>query len=97
MKRACKARCRALTRNGWSPEGGTLRWVVRAGAGYCPMVVLLAVGLTNITLMVIVTAIVLVQKVMTLSNRIDSAIALVAYGVWVAVAAVSGAMLMAVQ
>jgi hypothetical protein len=36
---------------------------------------------------------------MTLSNRIDSAIALalVAYGVWVAVAAVSGAMLMAVQ
>lgn len=108
VKRACQARCRALARSGWSPEGGTLRWVVRAGADYSlncigtslgPMVVLLALGLTNIALMVIVTAIVLVQKVMTLSNRIDSAIALalMAYGVWVAVAAVSGAMLMAVQ
>jgi predicted metal-binding membrane protein len=44
---------------------------VRAGAGYSlncigtslgPMVVLLAVGLTNITLMVIVTAIVLCRR-----------------------------------
>ena len=106
LKRACQARCRALARNGWEPEGGMLRGVVRKGADYSVncvgssvglMVALLAVGLTSITWMVIVSAIVLVQKVVALSHRIDNAIALalVAYGVWVAIVAMGGGMLTA--
>lgn len=107
LKRTCRYRCRALARNGWEPEGRTLRRVVRTGANYSVncvgssmglMVALLAVGMTSITWMVIVSAIVLVQKVVALSHRIDNAIALalVAYGVWVAIMAVGGAMLTAV-
>jgi len=104
LKRSCQGRCRALARNGWGREGGLLRRIVRTGADYSvncvgaslgPMVVILAVGLTSITLMVIVSAIVLVQKVVPLSNWGNSAIALAlfSYGVSLAIAAGSGAML----
>lgn len=104
LKRGCQGRCRALARDGWGPEGGMPQRVVRAGADHSvncvgaslgPMVVLLAVGMTSITLMVIVTAIVFVQKVMPLSNWINRAIALalVAYGVSLAIVPGSGATL----
>jgi predicted metal-binding membrane protein len=107
LKRACQANCRALSRTVELPEGRVLRPSLAHAARYSAscvgssaglMVALLAVGLTSITWMVIVSLIVFIQKVVPLDPRIDTAIALllVAFGTWVAFWPSSMQMLMAV-
>jgi predicted metal-binding membrane protein len=107
LKRACQANCRALSRAIELPESGVLRAALACAASYSGrcvgssvglMVALLAVGLTSITCMVIVSLIVFIEKVVPLHPRIDTAIALllVAFGAWVAFWPSSMQLLMAV-
>jgi len=107
LKRACQASCRALSRTIELPEGAVLRAALARAASYSAscvassaglMVALLAVGLTSITWMVIVSLIVFIQRVVPPDPRIDTAIALllVALGAWVAFWPSSMQLLMAV-
>jgi predicted metal-binding membrane protein len=107
FKRACQANCRALSRTMELPEGGVLRSALARAASYSAscvgssaglMVALLAVGLSSIIWMVIVSLIVFIQKVVPLVPRIDTAVALLlmACGTWVAFWPSSMQMLMAV-
>jgi predicted metal-binding membrane protein len=107
IKRASQANCRALSRTIELPQGGVIRATLARAARYSAscvgssvglMVALLAVGLTSITWMVVVSLIVFIQRVVALDPRIDTAIALllVAFGTWVAFWPSSMHMLMAV-
>jgi predicted metal-binding membrane protein len=82
LKAACRRRCREQVRSG----GRFGVYCVGSSAGL--MVMLLALGVMNVTLMVVVTAIVLAQKLLPLRPLLDTtlAVAIVAFGVLVIVA-----------
>jgi predicted metal-binding membrane protein len=81
LKRACRKRCRELVRSG----GRFGVYCIGSSAGL--MLMLLALGVMNITLMVGVTAIVLAQKLLPPLPLLDAtlALAIVAFGVLVIV------------
>lgn len=81
LKRACRERCREQARSG----GRFGVYCVGSSAGL--MVMLLALGVMNVTLMVGVTAIVLAQKLLPPRPFLDAtlALAIVAFGVLVVV------------
>ena len=82
LKRACRERCREQVRSG----GRFGVYCVGSSAGL--MVMLLALGAMNVTLMVGVTAIVLAQKLLPPRPFLDAtlAFAIVAFGVLVVIA-----------
>jgi predicted metal-binding membrane protein len=82
FKRACRERCRTLVRSG----GRFGVYCIGSSAGL--MLMLLALGVMNMTLMVGVTAIVLAQKLLPPRPLLDTAVALaiVAIGVLAVVA-----------
>jgi predicted metal-binding membrane protein len=97
LKRACQRRCQTAYRDTGEAELGGLRRAVAGGAAYgancvgCSagfMLALFALGVMSITWMVVIGAMVFVQKVLPLSIRLNIGLTLllVAVGVWVAVA-----------
>lgn len=82
LKRACRKRCREQMRSG----GRFGVFCVGSSAGL--MLMLLALGVMNVTLMVGVTAIVLAQKLLPPRPFLDATLApsIVAFGVLVIVA-----------
>jgi len=97
LKLACLRHCRTplsfLMHHWHGGPGGALRMGIAHGSwcvGCCwaLMVVLFAVGVMSITWMVVVTAIVFAEKVLPVGERVAQAlaVALVALGIWVAVA-----------
>jgi predicted metal-binding membrane protein len=81
LKRGCRERCRELVRSG----GRFGVYCVGSSCGL--MLMLLALGVMNVTLMVAVTAIVLAQKLLPPRTFVDAtlALAIVAFGVLVVV------------
>jgi predicted metal-binding membrane protein len=81
LKRACRERCRELARSG----GRFGVYCVGSSAGL--MLMLLALGVMNVTLMVGLTAMVLAQKLLPPRPFLDAtlALAIVAFGVLVVV------------
>jgi predicted metal-binding membrane protein len=82
LKRACRDRCREHVRSG----GRFGAYCVGSNAGL--MLILLALGVMNVTLMIGVTAIVLAQKLLPPRPFLDTtlALAIVAFGVLVVLA-----------
>ncbi len=93
FKRACQARCRAMCHVAGpekrgifaaAPARGFLYGVNCVGCSAGVMVAFLVLGMSNLALIVIASAIVFLYKVTPLGNRLQYAIALalVAVGVW---------------
>jgi predicted metal-binding membrane protein len=70
LKRACRERCRELVRSG----GRFGAYCIGSSAGL--MLMLLALGVMNLTLMAVVTVIVLAQKLLPPRPLLDAALAL---------------------
>jgi predicted metal-binding membrane protein len=85
VKRRCRERCRESTGPGWAFG----LWCVGSSVGL--MAMLVALGLTSITWMIVIAVLVLVQKLRPVNGLFDVplALAIVGFGAWILVAPAS--------